>query len=191
MLTRGLGRRIFCIPPPLSLADATMSLSLRPPDVVPAMTAEVAHAASSRGNRYLTLCDTFGPRFIDEDFAELYPHHGPCLSARTLGRRPPPPVYGEPLRPAGCGRGASTHGLDLPSGAPAHRFRVRCQHLVGVSDPTRPQRGRARAVRSTPGAASSSRAFAGLAFQSRVGPISQAAAAPSSPTRLNAGQRSS
>ena len=40
------------------------------------MTVEVARAAFPRGNRYLTLRDTFGPLFTDEDFADLYSHRG-------------------------------------------------------------------------------------------------------------------
>ena len=51
------------------------------------MTVEVAHAAFPHGNRYLTLRDTFGPLFTDEDFADLYSHRGrpACPPGRLAG----------------------------------------------------------------------------------------------------------
>lgn len=53
-----------------------MSLPLQPPPPIPDNTARVARAAFPRGNRYLTLRDTFGPLFCDEDFAALFSHRG-------------------------------------------------------------------------------------------------------------------
>jgi transposase len=43
---------------------------------VPEMTEEVARAAFPKGNPYLTLRDSLGTIFKDEDFADLFPTHG-------------------------------------------------------------------------------------------------------------------
>ena len=50
-----------------------------PPDVicaVPERTAEVAHAAFPRGNRYMQMRDAFGTLYTNAPFADLYPAVG-------------------------------------------------------------------------------------------------------------------
>ncbi len=52
---------------------------------VPDETARVAHAAFPKGHPYLTLADTLGPLFTDEQFATLFPTHGqPALAPWRL-----------------------------------------------------------------------------------------------------------
>src|SRR5215204_3928706 len=53
-----------------------MSLKPAASPPVPALTAQVAHAAFSKGNPYLTLRDELGVIFADDDFAYLYPEVG-------------------------------------------------------------------------------------------------------------------
>lgn len=62
-----------------------MSLRIQDSYVVPKKTAEVARAVFSKGNIYLTLCDTFGSLFADPEFAALFPNNGqPALSPVRL-----------------------------------------------------------------------------------------------------------
>ena len=53
-------------------------MTLPPPDdfSIPEETARVAHAAYSKGNRYLKLRDALGTLDQDHSFAQLFPHHG-------------------------------------------------------------------------------------------------------------------
>ena len=53
-------------------------MSLKPDSLsaVPAHTVLVARAAFPKGNPYLTLRDSFGSIFTDEDFADLFPRRG-------------------------------------------------------------------------------------------------------------------
>jgi transposase len=53
-------------------------MSLRPQPIapVPTETVRVAHAAFPKGTPYLTLRDTLGMIFHDDDFADLYPRDG-------------------------------------------------------------------------------------------------------------------
>ncbi len=53
-------------------------MTLPPPDdfSIPEETARVAHAAYSKGNRYLKLRDELGTLYQDHSFAHLFPHNG-------------------------------------------------------------------------------------------------------------------
>ena len=53
-------------------------MSLRPEPIhsVPEQTVRVARAAFPKGNPYLTLRNTLGPIFEDDDFAALFPLEG-------------------------------------------------------------------------------------------------------------------
>jgi transposase len=53
-------------------------MSLSPERIlnVPERTAEVAHAAFPRGNRYMMMCDELGTIYRDDQFADLYPSVG-------------------------------------------------------------------------------------------------------------------
>jgi transposase len=53
-----------------------MSLHPQPIPPVPEETARVARAAFPHGNLYLVMRDTFGPLFVDDDFAALFPTRG-------------------------------------------------------------------------------------------------------------------
>lgn len=53
-----------------------MSLKPDPIPDVPAQTVLVAHAAFPKGNPYLSLRDSFGSIFTDDDFADLFPRRG-------------------------------------------------------------------------------------------------------------------
>ncbi len=53
-----------------------MSLKPRQIDPVPKQTMRVARAAFPKGNLYLTLRDTLGPIFQDQEFADLFPKDG-------------------------------------------------------------------------------------------------------------------
>jgi len=58
-----------------------MSLKLQAVYTVPPETVRVAQAVFPKGNAYLTLYDTFGVLFEDEDFATLFARDGqPALS---------------------------------------------------------------------------------------------------------------
>jgi transposase len=62
-----------------------MSLRPHPLESVPEETARVAHAAFPKGNPYLTLRDSLGTIFQDEDFGALFPSWGqPGLSPWRL-----------------------------------------------------------------------------------------------------------
>src|SRR5262245_58644674 len=43
---------------------------------VPERTAEIAHAAFPKGNRYMQMRDTLGTVYTNADFADLYPSVG-------------------------------------------------------------------------------------------------------------------
>jgi len=63
------------------------SIMLRPQPLppIPDDTARVARAAFPKGHPYLTLADTLGERFADEQFALLFPHCGqPALAPWRL-----------------------------------------------------------------------------------------------------------
>ena len=53
-----------------------MSLCPQPLAPVPDQTARVAHAAFPKGNPYLTLRETLGAIFQDDNFMDLYAHDG-------------------------------------------------------------------------------------------------------------------
>jgi transposase len=53
-----------------------MSLSPEPTFEVPELTAEVAHAAFPKGNRYMTIRDALGRMYTNAQFADLYPPVG-------------------------------------------------------------------------------------------------------------------
>src|SRR4029453_14889451 len=53
-----------------------MSLPLASPLNVPERTAEIAHAAFPKGNRYLQMRDTLGTVYTNAHFADLYPPVG-------------------------------------------------------------------------------------------------------------------
>jgi hypothetical protein len=53
-----------------------MCLHPRPVDPVPEETARVARAAFPKGTTYMTMRDTLGAIFEDEDFAHLFPVAG-------------------------------------------------------------------------------------------------------------------
>ena len=53
-----------------------MSLQPTPVGSIPEDTVQVARAAFRKGNPYLTLRDSFGTLFCDENFADLYPGRG-------------------------------------------------------------------------------------------------------------------
>jgi transposase len=55
-------------------------MSMRPVlhTAVPEETARLARASFPKGHPYLTLRDTLGPLFDDQDFADLYAHQGPA-----------------------------------------------------------------------------------------------------------------
>jgi transposase len=62
-----------------------MSLCPQPIEPVPTATVQVARAAFPKGHPYLTLRDTLGAIFHDDDFADLYSHEGqPGLSPWRL-----------------------------------------------------------------------------------------------------------
>jgi len=62
-----------------------MCLHPRPIDAIPPETARVAHAAFPHGSPYIRLRETFGPLFMDTDFADLYPGCGqPAYSPARL-----------------------------------------------------------------------------------------------------------
>lgn len=51
-------------------------LKPQPVPSVPNITARAAHAAFSKGHRYITLRDELGTIFTDEMFADLFPTTG-------------------------------------------------------------------------------------------------------------------
>jgi len=53
-----------------------MSLPLASPLNVPERTAEIAHAAFPKGNRYMQMRDTLGTVYTNAAFADLYPSLG-------------------------------------------------------------------------------------------------------------------
>ena len=53
-----------------------MSLHPQPIPPIPEETVRVAQAAFAKGNLYLTLRDTLGTLYKDEDFGDLYPQRG-------------------------------------------------------------------------------------------------------------------
>jgi transposase len=53
-----------------------MSLPLVSTLTVPEHTAEIAHAAFPKGNRYLQMRDTLGTMYTNAHFADLYPAVG-------------------------------------------------------------------------------------------------------------------
>jgi transposase len=53
-----------------------VSLRPRPPDEVPAQTAEVARLAFPKGCLCMRIREALGPLFADEDFVDLFPQRG-------------------------------------------------------------------------------------------------------------------